>query len=415
MLRINPNNATAKNKLDELISSEPLFASPTPLPVIPTRLVQPTDKIGKRGLPTWEKILLPVLSVIAAVAVCIVVLMISGPLVNSVFEKINANLLGTSTSNPQPAQSNHPVVPTQTATLTILPIGSDLVYKNYSIHIDRIETTQSIGDIGTGTLPNNGRFVILYLSITNTGDTQEAFLPILETVIFDADVGIYHPDTALSFIESSSQGIEPQQQIDPHQTVPMVVVYDISSSSRLFMLGIVMENMGVLLDIPNGITSPNATTTPLPIETLLSTETPLSPGSSFVIQNNYGEQWQIRVTRIETADSLKASYGNDIVKAAGRFAIIFLEVTNRGLSPGTFVAIGFLNIQDASGQEFENNFMATMYAQDLYQIGYCAAINPEATESCVIVYDISKQSDYYLFVPSILADPLNPKQLLTIP
>jgi len=240
LLRINPNNEIATNKLDELISSDPLFTSPTPLPANPTLLVQPVKKVEEIGLPIWEKILLPVLVVIAAVAVCIVVLMISGPMVNNVFEKINANLLGTSTSNPLLGQE----VP-----LTVLPIGSDLNYKNWSIHIDRIETKQSLQYNGSPDFPKYGRFAILHMYVTNTGGTSATFLPLLETIIIDAD-RYYNSDTALSFLESSSQGIEPQEQIGPHQTVLILVVYDISSSSKAYLLGIPMENTGVLLDIP---------------------------------------------------------------------------------------------------------------------------------------------------------------------
>jgi len=426
VLRINPNNQPVKKKLDELTSNSPFLQSQKPLPVIPNQLAQPSQKIEKRGLPTWEKILLPVLVIIALVTLSYLVFMISGPFVKNVFDRINANLLGTSTSIPQPAQAYHTGAPTPEATITVLQFGSDLIYKNWSIHIDRIETKQTIEYKGDVNYSKNGRFAILHLSVTNTGNTQEAFLPIIETAIIDADNGPYMSSTALAVEESFAQGIEPEISINPHQTISMLAVYDISSSSRLYLLGILSEDMGVLLDIPNGISSSNATTTPLwtetslpidtslPIETLLPTFTPLPQGSSFVLKTYDGRNWQIKVTRIETADTLKASYGNAIVKAAGRFAIIFMDVTNLSLSPGTFVGSSFLKIQDASGQKFEDNFMATNYAQDLYNIGYCAEINPDATGSCVTVYDISKQSNYYLLVPSSIADPLTPNQLLII-
>lgn len=127
VLRINPNNEMAKKKLDELIDSKPLFPKLEPPITVPNRLIQSTVKIEKKDFHSWDKILLPVLAVITVVVVCSVVLMISGLKVNSISEKINAILHGT-----------------PTPTLTVLPLGSDLKYKNWSIHIDRIETTQSI-------------------------------------------------------------------------------------------------------------------------------------------------------------------------------------------------------------------------------------------------------------------------------
>lgn len=85
--------------------------------------------------------------------------------------------------------------------------------------------------------------------MTNNGDTEEAFLPNLETSIFDAKT-YYMCDYAESYAESALQGIEPQYEIGPHQTVLILAVYDISASSTVYFLDIPLENMGVLLNIP---------------------------------------------------------------------------------------------------------------------------------------------------------------------
>jgi hypothetical protein len=141
----------------------------------------------------------------------------------------------------------------------------------------------------------------------------------------------------------------------------------------------------------------------------------LPPGSMFTTQNTYGEKWQLRVIRTETAESLTSTASGAIEKAAGRFAILFLEVTNLGLSRNTFLAGAFLNIEDAAGRRYEENYLATAFVQFAYNTDLCANINPDATASCVAVYDVSEQSDYYRFVPSMLADPTTPKVLVEIP
>jgi hypothetical protein len=155
------------------------------------------------------------------------------------------------------------------------------------------------------------------------------------------------------------------------------------------------------------------TATPLP--TLLPTLTPLPAGNPVVINDSDGNPWQIKVTKVLVAATLKPTYSKSVEKAAGRFAIVFMEVTNRGLSPETFVAFGTLNVRDASGQRFEANDIASFYAQDLYGADICAEINPDGTKHCVAVYDISKQSDFYMLIPGSLADPNAPTVFLKVP
>jgi hypothetical protein len=152
-----------------------------------------------------------------------------------------------------------------------------------------------------------------------------------------------------------------------------------------------------------------------PTSTPLPTPTPLPIGSIFTIELQYGTKWQIIVKNIEISDSLKSIYDDSFEKAAGRFAIIFMDVTNRGLSPDYFSTIGLLNIQDATGQIYETNIVAETYANDIYPNNYCGDINPDATVSCIAVYDISKQSNSYTFVPGTLANQGAAHVLLQIP
>ena len=161
--------------------------------------------------------------------------------------------------------------------------------------------------------------------------------------------------------------------------------------------------------------APAFTPVSTPVPTYTASALGLAQGSSFVAQNKSGDKWEISVIKTGTADSLQASFSTAVESAAGRFAILYLQVTNRGPSTGAFSAGAFLEIQDASGRRFQESPAATFIIQVRDQIDLCVDMNPGATRTCVAVYDISTQSDYYRFVPSPSADPSTPPVLLTIP
>jgi hypothetical protein len=141
-----------------------------------------------------------------------------------------------------------------------------------------------------------------------------------------------------------------------------------------------------------GATSFNPTPFPTPIPT--ATAHPL--GSSIVI-----EKWQIKVNKIITVPSI--SYNNMLEKAAGRFALVFMTVTNRDLSPQPFVAFEVVEIQDANGQTYDENTIASDYAQEQYKTdNEGTLINPDSTQNVVAAFDISNGSAYYLLVPGLL-------------
>ncbi len=159
---------------------------------------------------------------------------------------------------------------------------------------------------------------------------------------------------------------------------------------------------------PTPIAQKLPTSTPLP--TLAPTATPLPAGSSIMVEN-----WQVQVERIVIADKLSSKYSDKTEKPAGRFALLFLSVTNRSLSPESFGGFGLFLVQDAEGKKYEMNIMATAYAQDQYGTDYGVDINPDATNHVMVVFDISKQSDYYVLVPGILAKSGFNNVLLKIP
>lgn len=137
------------------------------------------------------------------------------------------------------------------------------------------------------------------------------------------------------------------------------------------------------------------------------TATPLPAGSSIVVNN-----WEIKVDKIIIAPSVSAFDREE--KAQGRFALVFMSVTNRGLSTNTFVAFGTVDVMDAQ-QRFQENAVASSLAQTQYNTDIGAYINPDATNHVVAVYDISVESAYYLLVPGMLAPQNGMSLLLDVP
>lgn len=153
--------------------------------------------------------------------------------------------------------------------------------------------------------------------------------------------------------------------------------------------------------------------TSAPIPTSAPTPTPLPFGSAFIVEGDFG-RWEIYVKNVVLAQKISSSVSNSTEKASGRFAILFLSVINRGLSPDTFIAGANFRLRDAEGRTFEENIMASTYAQFQYNSDIGADINPDETNNVVAVFDISAQSAYYIIVPSMFST-LNANVLVQIP
>lgn len=107
--------------------------------------------------------------------------------------------------------------------------------------------------------------------------------------------------------------------------------------------------------------------------------------------------------QVATADTIKSNVSDDFVKAAGRFALLFLRVTNRGLYPRTFVAFGTLEVEDSSGTRYEEKPLASAYAQFSHGTDIGADLNPDETAHVIAVYDIPSVGGSYRLVPGTLA------------
>lgn len=140
------------------------------------------------------------------------------------------------------------------------------------------------------------------------------------------------------------------------------------------------------------------------------TSTPIPLGGTMIVDN-----WEIRVERVETAAQITSPYSDDTYKAAGRFALVFMAVTNRDLRPNTFVAFGTVDVQDAEGRRYQEDPVVGAIAMFIYDTDIPASINPDATVHCVAAFDISRQSSWYQLVPGSLAGPSTGSIGLSIP
>ena len=155
--------------------------------------------------------------------------------------------------------------------------------------------------------------------------------------------------------------------------------------------------------------------TDTPISTVSTTETPfpeedlhLRFGEMLTVDN-----WEIRVERVEARDQM--TFHEQLRKPAGRFALIFMTVTNLGLSPDTFVAFGTVEIQDGGGSTFDEDSVISFWAEVEYETDIGANINPDDTAFVVAAYDIPNRSDTYTLIPGRLAKQSTGSILLDIP
>jgi hypothetical protein len=141
-------------------------------------------------------------------------------------------------------------------------------------------------------------------------------------------------------------------------------------------------------ETPEPTDTPWPTPTPWPTQT--PTPAPLPVGSSLSAGN-----WGVRVDRVEIVQSLSSPSGDALVEAGGRFALVFLTVTNHGLGPETLHASS-LQIEDAEGNRYGNHDLASAYASSVDCPDYALDAAPGASVCIVAAIDISKQSSFYV-------------------
>jgi hypothetical protein len=91
-----------------------------------------------------------------------------------------------------------------------------------------------------------------------------------------------------------------------------------------------------------------------------------------------------------------------------------MAVTNRGVSRDTFLPGGRVKIKDGAGHHYEENLMASTYAQHQYETDHTAYINPDETRTTVVVFDIPTGSSTYVLTTGLPPDSASSDVLLDI-
>lgn len=133
-------------------------------------------------------------------------------------------------------------------------------------------------------------------------------------------------------------------------------------------------------------TQPPTPTTP---PTATSVPAPLPPGSTLSAVN-----WEVRVDRVEGADAVASAAGDQSVQASGRFALVYLSVTNTGLQPAALHASSVV-IQDAAGAEYRNDNLASAYASSPGCADFVLDLPAGATACLVAAVDLPAQGGPY--------------------
>jgi len=135
-----------------------------------------------------------------------------------------------------------------------------------------------------------------------------------------------------------------------------------------------------------GPTQPPSPTAP-PTQT--SVPAPLPPGSTLRAGN-----WQLRVERVEITDAVFSAAGDESIQASGRFALIYVAVTNSGFQPAALHASRVL-IQDAAGSEYRNDNLASAYASSPGCADFVLDLGPGASACLVAAIDVPVQGGTY--------------------
>jgi hypothetical protein len=134
--------------------------------------------------------------------------------------------------------------------------------------------------------------------------------------------------------------------------------------------------------------TPGPTPESVPTQTLAPAPLPVG---SVLYTNNLG----IRVDRVEIADALSSPAGDKTEEAEGRFALVFLTVTNQGSRSKTLHASS-VYIEDAAGHRYSNDDQASAYASSVDCLDYVLDIGPGESVCMVAAVDISAEGDYYV-------------------
>ncbi len=109
---------------------------------------------------------------------------------------------------------------------------------------------------------------------------------------------------------------------------------------------------------------------------------PLPMGSAL-----YTGNWGVRVDRVQIADVVTSAAGDKSAEAEGRFALVFLTVSNRSTGPKN-VHASALYIEDGQGFQHRNDNLASAYASLADCRDFALEVAPDESVCLVAAIDI---------------------------
>ncbi len=129
----------------------------------------------------------------------------------------------------------------------------------------------------------------------------------------------------------------------------------------------------------------------------------LPPGSALRVNGRYVGDWHVKVDKIVVAKSVTNPRDGRVTKATGRFALLFLEVTNLERNPLTFSNVE-IQVADSEGNGYKANPTASLAASYMYDLPLLPNVQPNDTCSLVLAYDLPLSGGTYYLVPAYMAD-----------
>ncbi|HNN14510.1 MAG TPA: type VI secretion system-associated protein TagO [Anaerolineales bacterium] len=150
-----------------------------------------------------------------------------------------------------------------------------------------------------------------------------------------------------------------------------------------------------------------------PLPTIQPTATPLPSGSTLNITGIDNKKWKIEVEKIEVTNSVTA-YG-ETTKAGGQFVLLFLRVTNTGNDPQFFTGSGDVQVRNAEGITYDEDYIASRDATVMYGFPDTPKIQPGDTVQQIVGFDLPLDSAFYLLTSNYLWDKNGQSIKLEIP
>jgi len=337
--------------------------------------------------------------------------------ISNALDQLSALASGQPTPEPILLPTYTPI-PTRVPTPTPFPVGSSTYVKSnmmgrfyWEISVNNIEILHQIERYGYIYKPQ-GRFVVLYLTVTNKANSPIKFSTngSGNLIIRDANRISYREDLSASLHASEINNMDNSVKINPDDSNNIVLVFDISEDSEFYTLEtfgseVYLFPVSVYLDIPKStINSAQTNLAPAPTPTIFS---PILFTAETVLTVRMDE-WRFDIDRLETEP------GDDPLEQK---LILLGEATNQGQRVGSFIPSSKIRLRDTNGSIYQTDDLASIdiIINGMYGTELNPEINPSESVYTAVVFTIPIDEKTFTIVSGILTDEWGGDVSFTIP